>query len=92
MTFWVDEIKEGDEVLLCYCSLVLNRLVRLVPRELVAHALISCLRKVSYCSELSVLRSRRVVFMSRLARPCLEKHNTFEMGFLQKILYFARKE
>ena len=47
MTYWVDEIKGGDEVLLCYCSLVLNRLVRLVPRELVAHALISCLRKVS---------------------------------------------
>lgn len=63
MTYWVDEIKGGDEVLLCYCSLVLNRLVRLVPRELVAHALISCLRKVSYDSELSVLRSRRVVFL-----------------------------
>ena len=50
-------------MLLCYCSLVLNRLVRLVPRELVAHALISCSRKVSDDSELSVLRSRRVVFL-----------------------------
>ena len=49
-------------VSLCYCSLVLNRLVRLVPRELVTHALISCLREVSYCSDLSVLESRRVVF------------------------------
>ena len=55
--------------------MVLNRLVRLVPRELETHALISCLREVSYDSELSVLRSRRVVFLSRLARPCLEKHN-----------------
>ena len=55
MTFWVDEIKGGDEVLLCYCPLVLNRLVRLVPRELETHALIRCLREVSYDSELSVL-------------------------------------
>ena len=75
MIFWVDEIKTGDEVLLCYYSIVLNRLVRLVPRELVAHALISCLREVSSCSELSILERRRLVFMSRLARPSLEKHN-----------------
>ena len=43
--------------------MVLSRLVRLVPRELETHALISCLREVSYDSELSVLRSRRVVFL-----------------------------
>ena len=43
-------------MLLCYCSIVLDRPVSLVPRELVTHALISCL------GELSVLESRRVVF------------------------------
>ena len=42
--------------------IVLNRLIKLVPRELAAHALISCLRELSYGSELSVLRSRHVVF------------------------------
>ena len=48
----------------CYCVIVifLNRLVRLVPRELVAHALICCLRAVSCFSELCVLKSRHVVF------------------------------
>ena len=63
MTFWVDEIKRGDEVLLCYFSIVLNRLVRLVPRELVAHALIRCLRGVSGGSELSVLERRHVLLL-----------------------------
>ena len=63
MTFWVDEIKRGDEVLLCYFSVVLNRLVRLVPRELVAHALIRCLRGVSGGSELSVLETRHVLLL-----------------------------
>ena len=49
-------------VILCYCSIVLNRLVRLVLREIVTCALISCLREVSGCSELSVLESKHVVF------------------------------
>ena len=63
--------------------IVLNRIIRLVPRELVTRALISCLQEVSSCSELSVLEGRRVVFMSRLARPCLEKLDNKINHFLE---------
>ena len=55
----------------CYCVIViLNRLVRLVPRDKLFT------RKYSvYSIYVECFKSRRVCFLSHLARPSLGKHN-----------------